>query len=480
MPSIGMAISIDPDLFYTVTPAGNSAELWTIDPNTGNTALAIALTLPGGETPDFRTNSIAFNPANQLYGWDTDNRQLFNIDYNSGQINYIGTPDVNAPRWINGMAFDQSGSLYGLAGSTDKLYTINTSTSVASVAGNSYVNVKHSGMAVDFSTGSLYSISGWQDNMPDYLLAINPNPTPVVNEVHDTNTTGSYSWTTQASGTGYSYDSSAGTIHMDGTGFSCGGNWCPASVQSEREMAIPSSGYAKLDFDIIGDGAGQSRIILLLKEDDNTMYSFKITDDTYGSSGFTQGVTKKVGGLVVDQHNGVGTVALGGNETGNTVNSINESVVVEIWWSPTHLKLVVNGVLVKDLKTSDTTIIDPSKLVVKSYRFNTDWNSIEVQPGVAQIIAELGNGIDFYGVGAEFDPATGNLFTIRDSNYFLNVDLLGGDVSEIGRLDGIFTTNLAAPYPYPQGSTPVPEPGTLALFGAGLAGLLLRKRRKHL
>ncbi len=441
---------------YSVEPSGSIYRLVSIDPNDASVETALTLS---GET-GFRSNSLAFSPSGELFGRDNLNNRLYKIDLETGEVSYVGeSPEYN--KWINGLAFDSSGSLYGLNGNTDELISIDPTTGAVTPIGPSYVNIKHNGLAVDFETDELFSVTGCDDDKPDYLLEINKDPDPVLIDDFSTDTTGNYVWSLHPdnpSGTGYSWNS-AGYVYMDGTysgGACC---WLPARVQGERAMDLPSSGYAKFDLDLVGDGAGQSRIIFFLKENEDNWYRFRVTDDNVpmGSSGFTQGVTKYVNGAVVDEYNAPGTVALGGTEYGNDVDSINEHVDMEVWWSPTHLRLDVNGVKIIDLQTSDTTIIDPTSFIFRSYRFETKWNSVEIYPGVAQIIGEL--GVDYCGVGAEFNPVTDELFTVRKSNILMKVNLDTGEATDIGTLGyGALTLNLASPWPVDSDNDGIIDP----------------------
>ncbi len=152
---------IDANKFYTVSPHGQSSGLWSIDPITGATNLVTRLLLKNGQTPNFMTNSLAFNPKNELYAWDTGRSQLYSIDHSSGMINYIGSPGTNStPRWINGLSFDRAGNLYGLHGPTDELLSINPVTGAVSSIGHLGRQINHNGLAIDFRTDKLYALTG--------------------------------------------------------------------------------------------------------------------------------------------------------------------------------------------------------------------------------------------------------------------------------------------------------------------------------
>lgn len=152
---------LNANYFYAVSPHGQSTGLWSIDPATGATNLVTRLLLQNGQTPNFMTNSLAFNPKNELYAWDTGRSQLYSIDYSSGMINYIGSPGTySTPRWINGLSFDRAGNLYGLHGPTDELLSINPVTGAVSSIGYLGRQINHNGLAIDFRTDKLYALTG--------------------------------------------------------------------------------------------------------------------------------------------------------------------------------------------------------------------------------------------------------------------------------------------------------------------------------
>ncbi len=431
MHSVNMAApwpdKFDLNLLYAVEPTAAIERLVSIDPVTLEVATVLELT---GET-GFGSTSTAFSPDGKLYGWDTTVGQLYRIDLYTGEVSHIGEP--TGLRFVNGLSFDKNGRLYGIHGGTDRLLTIDPETSEISVAGYFGMNVKNNGMAVRFDTNELYAISGAIDNMPDQLIKINTTLSPILEDDNYINSTNSYSWTYRGSGVSYVWNS--GHIYLDGIQ----SNWQPAYVQAERLMDIPASGYAKLDFDITQRGVGQSRIIFQLKEDADSLYKFVMTDTTYGSSGYTQGIAKIVDGVMVDGNTAYpGSVDVG-------------SYSMEMWWSPAHMRVrlrnVGTGAVVFNRRfyTSDTTAISPASFAFKAYRFAVDWKSIKIYPGVEEIVGEL--GVDYGGVGVEFSAATGELYSVRNGNLLMALDAESGAATEVGTMDGISAVNMSAPWP---------------------------------
>lgn len=451
--------ALDYGKFYTVAPNANSTGLWTIDPSSGATSLVTSLQLSDGSNPNFMTNALAFSPTNELYGWDSTNKQLFNINYSTGVVNYIGSPGTLA---LNGLAFDGQGSLYGTANgninqssSPAALYSINTTTGAATLTGNSYINTTYNSLAVNHQTGELYAVTGGATNQ-NYLMKVDPAAPPTLNDTFSINTTGNYNWTNSGSGTGYSWNS-AGYVTMDGYSSA----WQTASVTANNNIDVPTSGYAKIDFNITTNGDGQSRLIFSLEEDSSNYYKFVLTDTTYGSSGYTQRIEKTVDGVTQS------TSMAGSLDTG--------SYTWEMWWNPTNLRMNLNGTTIQDIVTSDMTIIDPALFNFTVYRFVGNWDSVNIDPGVAQIIANLGSQYD--GIGSEFDPATGKLYAVRNNNTLFMIDTNTGQTTEIGVLgNGVITTNLA--HAWQQSVVPEPVSSVLFLTGATIFGGRLYFRRK--
>jgi hypothetical protein len=174
-PGVAGAYSI----FYAISPAAGSDHLVefrldSIDNEIIEVIDSVALTLDGN-VPYFFTNSIAFSPTGELYGWSAKNTQdnsnlgqLYTIDRFSGEITLIGDPQ-GTPIWVNGLAFDSTGTLYGLA---SNLYSIDTGTGVRTKIGDDPIGQGHRGLAINFSTDELYAWTGLKD-VNDQLIKIN-------------------------------------------------------------------------------------------------------------------------------------------------------------------------------------------------------------------------------------------------------------------------------------------------------------------
>lgn len=165
-PAISKA-ALEYDKFYSITAFEGNSALWSIDPITGATNVVTTLYFQNGSPapvpPDFRINALAFSPDNLLFGWNNIANQLYSIDYNTGFISGIGTPNLNPDTtWINGLAFDRSGKLYGLVDGypSDNFYLINPGTGASTLLGDAGPNIYHTGLAINFSTDELYALSG--------------------------------------------------------------------------------------------------------------------------------------------------------------------------------------------------------------------------------------------------------------------------------------------------------------------------------
>ncbi len=324
------------------------------------------------------------------------------------------------------------------------MLSINTTTSAVTVIGSLGIDIDHNGMGVEFNANELYGLSG---NNLDMLFKVSKTLTPVFFDDFSTNTTGNYTWVRNENpdywpGTGYAYVSTgnnSGYVFMDGI---YNGNlccWIPANINAEKDMPIPSSGQATIDFEIKTNGEGQSRMYLRLKQDDNNYYTFIVTDNTYGSSGYTQGVRKIINGTTVNSILAAGTVITPGKYN------------LVAYWSPTNLRLRITNLTTgikteHNLNTSNTTVLNPTKFVFGAYRFEANWYSVKVSPGLATNVGPL--GVSGVGVGVEFNPQDQNeVFAIRNNNVLYKYTLDIGSLSTGILITGISTVNLAAPWP---------------------------------
>jgi len=153
---------LDENKFYAVEPSASIERLVSIDPVTLEVETVLNLRGQVG----FMSNTIAFSPDGELYGWNNSWQQLYRIDLSTGEVILVGKP---AGIGVNGMSFDMDGNLYGLNAANNTLVSINTSTGAATIIGPLGLDIKHNGMGVDFRTGDLYGVSGLD---ADFLFKI--------------------------------------------------------------------------------------------------------------------------------------------------------------------------------------------------------------------------------------------------------------------------------------------------------------------
>ncbi len=428
----------DPQLplhkFYSVEPCDSIQRLVSIDPQT--LQVETVLNLSGG---GFECNTIAFNPEGRLFGWNNTRKQLYEINLQTGEIMHIGSPTMYSR--LNGMSFDKDGNLYALHQTTDEVLSVDPTTSAVTVLGPLGFNIKHHGMAINFQDNQLYGVSGLGSDV-DYLFRVKKEMAPFLfRDDFSADTTGDYVWSYQGAGTSKQWNS-AGYVEMDGYA----GAWAsPSSVEGQRTISnLPPSGYAKMKFSVTYNGVGQSRVYLTMQQDDNNSYRFIGTDATLGSSGYTEGIEKKVNGTV-EAYKDQNTTTINPGGDGWTGN---QSYVMDVWWSPTMIRMAINGTMIREEATTNTTPLSLTALKFAAYRFHVNLDSIEVYdaaPGLGEIIGPL--GVDTGGVGVEFSPITGELFTVRDTNKLMKIDINTGQATLLGPLAGIKTVNLAAQWP---------------------------------
>lgn len=165
--------------FYSLNPSLNTTRLIEFNPNDPSVVSFMDLYLPDGSEYTGNNSALAFNPDNELFGWDSTIGQLYNITSTStttAEVNYIGNPVSFSPRnsTITGLAFDNTDTLYGIAlnyliPGAKALISINTNDSSVNLIDYLDEEIGNNGLAVDFNTGNLYLVSG---NAYDKVMTI--------------------------------------------------------------------------------------------------------------------------------------------------------------------------------------------------------------------------------------------------------------------------------------------------------------------
>ncbi|MEW6608964.1 MAG: hypothetical protein AB1414_16210 [bacterium] len=168
--------------FYAITPAGGANTLIGFQLDSINNGIIeitknIPLTLDG-YPPNIFTNSLSFSPlTGELYAWSSRSTiptpatgpftgQLYKIDRFTGAINLIGAG--GEPYWMNGLAFDSNGKLYGIE---NNLYVIDTTTGARVKVSENPIGNGHRGLAYNFVYNELYAWTGGE-GIPDQILKI--------------------------------------------------------------------------------------------------------------------------------------------------------------------------------------------------------------------------------------------------------------------------------------------------------------------
>jgi len=247
--------------------------------------------------------------------------------------------------------------------------------------------------------------SAYTNNQPDGntkgLWHLEENQ-PIFYDYFLTDTTGRYSWETvdtNAPTNSHAWDSSNHWLHV-----------LTGDNDAENATAyadIPTSGYAKIVFIKRLDYPTDNVQSLYLFQDANNYYQF----NWQGSGYSTQGVYKVVGSSTVDSSAERGTVDTNGNE-----------YTIEMWWTPSSMKLAIDGTVRKDITTTNTTAINPSYFKFYSSQINFDWESIEIH-SLDEIKDSSGNGNHGYPSGTTFlQGKIGKARDLNGSSNYINVN----------------------------------------------------------
>jgi hypothetical protein len=131
---------------------------------------------------------------------------------------------------------------------------------------------------------------------------------------------------------------------------------------------LEESGYMKISFTKITDYPVDNMDSIQIYQDSSNYYSFQWT-----GSGYTyQGISKFVAGSATDSSLETGTV------------DTNTDYTVEVYWSPTRLSLFINGIIRKNIVTTNTTALKPTLIELKVYQTDINLKDITVRSGTVQ------------------------------------------------------------------------------------------------
>lgn len=130
----------------------------------------------------------------------------------------------------------------------------------------------------------------------------------------------------------------------------------------ERSFAdMPSTGYVKIINDITGDDPyGETVDLSIMNSSTGDRYRITNRDGSY-----TEGLYKTVNGSNTDSF----------TQNGSSNHSRR---TIELWWSPTHLKVAFNGTVQWDVDTTDTTDISPDSIKIVYRQINSYLEYIEI------------------------------------------------------------------------------------------------------
>jgi len=132
------------------------------------------------------------------------------------------------------------------------------------------------------------------------------------------------------------------------------------------DLELPDTGYARIDMIKRADYPTDNSQSLRLEQDATNAYVFSWCGSGYAS----QGVKKVLDGVVVEELLQTGTV-----------NAEDVPIFMEMWWSSTRLMLGINGSVRRDLTTTNTTALAPSRFKFNNNQIDPDWCAIRIRDG---------------------------------------------------------------------------------------------------
>ena len=133
------------------------------------------------------------------------------------------------------------------------------------------------------------------------------------------------------------------------------------SEDARMTTVLPAGGYAKIQFIKRQDYPDDNSQALYVLQSGNNYYQFAWRGSSYSG----QGVYKVVDSFTTDSSVQAGTV-----------NTNDHEFIIETWWTPTLLRLDIDGSMEKELTTSDTTRLNPVYFRFANSQINLDWELI--------------------------------------------------------------------------------------------------------
>ncbi len=129
-------------------------------------------------------------------------------------------------------------------------------------------------------------------------------------------------------------------------------------------LLLPESGYARIEMVMLRDYPSANNQSLRLSDHSGNFYQFTWMGSAYKK----QGIVKKVNGENTDQSDQRGTL----DKTG-------KKHIIEVYWSPSELRLDINGIKHRHIQTKNKTAIQPERFELHNIQVDLELHLIEIK-----------------------------------------------------------------------------------------------------